>query len=200
MKTAHVLLLALALGSASAAVQAEETDRWIWRAGVHTVQPKSNNHAIVNVDTGTMLTFGGTYLLTPNWGVEVLAALPFQHDINLNGGGQVAETDHLPPTVSVQYHFRPNANVRPYVGAGLNYTLFFDEKTRGALAGSKLELEPSFGLAAQAGVDISIGSMWFVNVDARWMDIDTDAKLDGAKIGTVELDPYVYGISIGRRF
>lgn len=200
MKTAHVLLLALALGSASAAVQAEETDRWIWRAGVHTVQPKSNNHAIVNVDTGTMLTFGGTYLLTPNWGVEVLAALPFQHDINLNGGGQVAETDHLPPTVSVQYHFRPNANVRPYVGAGLNYTLFFDEKTRGALAGSKLELEPSFGLAAQAGVDISIGSVWFVNVDARWMDIDTDAKLDGAKIGTVELDPYVYGISIGRRF
>ncbi len=200
MKTAHVLLLALALGSASAAVQAEETDRWIWRAGVHTVQPKSNNHAIVNVDTGTMLTFGGTYLLTPNWGVEVLAALPFQHDINLNGGGQVAETDHLPPTVSVQYHFRPNANVRPYVGAGLNYTLFFDEKTRGALAGSKLELDPSFGLAAQAGVDISIGSMWFVNVDARWMDIDTDAKLDGAKIGTVELDPYVYGISIGRRF
>jgi Outer membrane protein W len=200
VKTAHVLLLALALGSASAAVQAEETDRWIWRAGVHTVQPKSNNHAIVNVDTGTMLTFGGTYLLTPNWGVEVLAALPFQHDINLNGGGQVAETDHLPPTVSVQYHFRPNANVRPYVGAGLNYTLFFDEKTRGALAGSKLELDPSFGLAAQAGVDISIGSMWFVNVDARWMDIDTDAKLDGAKIGTVELDPYVYGISIGRRF
>lgn len=200
MKTAHVLLLALALGSASAAVQAEETDRWIWRAGVHTVQPKSNNHAIVNVDTGTMLTFGGTYLLTPNWGVEVLAALPFQHDINLNGGGQVAETDHLPPTVSVQYHFRPNANVRPYVGAGLNYTLFFDEKTRGALAGSKLELDPSFGLAAQAGVDISIGSVWFVNVDARWMDIDTDAKLDGAKIGTVELDPYVYGISIGRRF
>lgn len=200
MKTAHVLLLALALGSASAAVQAEETDRWIWRAGVHTVQPKSNNHAIVNVDTGTMLTFGGTYLLTPNWGVEVLAALPFQHDINLNGGGQVAETDHLPPTVSVQYHFRPNANVRPYVGAGLNYTLFFDEKTRGALAGSKLELDPSFGLAAQAGVDISIGSMWFVNVDARWMDIDTDAKLDSAKIGTVELDPYVYGISIGRRF
>ena len=199
MKTAHVLLAALVFG-ATAAAQAQDTDRWIWRAGVHNVDPKSDNHDVVNVDSAAMLTFGATYLFAPNWGVEVLAALPFEHDINLNGGGKVAETKHLPPTVSLQYHFNPNGTVRPYVGAGVNYTLFFSEKTRGALADSKLELDPSFGLAAQAGLDVSIGSDWFVNLDVRRMDIDSDAKLDGSNLGTVEIDPLVYGLSIGRRF
>jgi outer membrane protein len=200
VKASHVLFVTLALGATSLAVQAEESDRWIWRAGVHNVAPKSNNHAIVNVDDGAMFTFSGTYLFTPNWGLEVLAGLPFKHDINLNGGGKVAETKHLPPTISVQYHFNPGGTVRPYVGAGVNYTLFFDEKTTGALAGSKLDLDPSFGVAAQAGLDVAIGSDWFINVEARWIDIDTDAKLNGADIGTVKLDPWVYGVSIGRRF
>lgn len=200
MKASHVLFVTLALGATSLAAQAEESDRWIWRAGVHNVAPKSNNHAIVNVDDGAMFTFSGTYLFTPNWGLEVLAGLPFKHDINLNGGGKVAETKHLPPTISVQYHFNPGGTVRPYVGAGVNYTLFFDEKTTGALAGSKLDLDPSFGVAAQAGLDVAIGSDWFINVEARWIDIDTDAKLNGADIGTVKLDPWVYGVSIGRRF
>jgi outer membrane protein len=200
VKASHVLFVTLALGATSLAAQAEESDRWIWRAGVHNVAPKSNNHAIVNVDDGAMFTFSGTYLFTPNWGLEVLAGLPFKHDINLNGGGKVAETKHLPPTISVQYHFNPGGTVRPYVGAGVNYTLFFDEKTTGALAGSKLDLDPSFGVAAQAGLDVAIGSDWFINVEARWIDIDTDAKLNGADIGTVKLDPWVYGVSIGRRF
>jgi outer membrane protein len=200
VKTAHVLFLSLALGSLSATADAQEADRWIWRAGVHSVQPKSDNHGVVNVDSAAMLTFSGTYLFASNWGVEVLAALPFKHDINLNGGGRVAETKHLPPTVSLQYHFNPTGAVRPYIGAGVNYTLFFDEKTTGALAGSKLKLDPSFGLAAQAGLDVSLGSDWFINVDVRWMDIDTDAKLNGSGLGTVEIDPLVYGLSIGRRF
>ncbi len=86
------------------------------------------------------------------------------------------------------------------MGAGVNYTLFFDEKTTGALAGSKLELDPSWGLGAQLGVDVQLSGDWFVNVDARWLDIDTDAKLNGANIGTVEIDPYAFGLSIGRRF
>jgi outer membrane protein len=200
VKTSHALLATLAVAAISSTAQAQETSQWIWRSGVHSVQPKSDNHDIVNVDASTMLTFNGTYLFAPNWGVEVLAALPFDHDINLNGGGKVAETKQLPPTLSVQYHFNPSGIVRPYVGAGLNYTLFFSEDTAGALSGSKLELDPSIGPAAQVGLDVSIGSTWFVNIDARWMDIDTDVKLDGESLGTVEVDPYAYGISIGRRF
>jgi outer membrane protein len=139
-------------------------------------------------------------MLAPNWGVELLASLPFTHDITLNGAGVVAETDLLPPTLSAQYYFNPNGRVRPYVGAGLNYTVFSDERTWGPLQGTKLELDPSFGPAAQLGVEIDVIPGWIVNVDARWFDIDTDASLGGADLGTVEIDPAAFGLSIGHRF
>lgn len=191
-------LLAATVGTHAA--RAADAGDWLWRVGAHSVRPKSDNHDVVNVDSATTLTFNATRLITPNWGVELLAALPFEHDINLNGGGKVASTKHLPPTLSVQYHFMPAGTVRPYAGLGLNYTLFFDEKTRGALAGTDLKLQDSFGLAAQLGVDVSIGNDWFVNVDARWLDIDAKAKVDGTSIGKVHIDPFAYGVSVGRRF
>jgi outer membrane protein len=200
MKLTAVVLGVLGAAAALPAAHAQDAGDWIWRMGIHNVRPKSDNHNLVNVDAGASLTFNGTYLFTQHLGVELLAALPFEHDIDLNGGGKVAETKHLPPTLSLQYHFNPNGTWRPYVGAGVNYTLFFDEKTRGPLAGSKLELDPSWGIAAQLGIDVQLRGDWFVNADARWFDIDTDAKLDGAKIGTVEIDPYAFGLSIGRRF
>ena len=199
MRLAAAIVSALALTTALP-TQAQDAGDWIWRVGVHNVRPKSDNHGLVNVDAAASLTFNATYMLAPNWGIEVLAALPFEHDINLNGGGKVAQTKHLPPTVSLQYHFNPNGAWRPYVGAGVNYTLFFDEKTRGALAGAKLELDPSWGLAAQAGLDVQLGSDWFANVDARWLDIDPDAKVNGPSIGSVAIDPLALGLSIGRRF
>jgi outer membrane protein len=193
-------ILAASIFLASVPLQAQETADWVWRVGLHSVQPKSDNHPLVNVDSAATLTFDATYMIASHWGVELLAAVPFAHDINLNGGGKVAETKHLPPTLSVQYHFNPGGTVRPYVGAGLNYTLFFSEKTTGALAGANLKLEPSFGPAAQLGFEIAISSDWFVNIDARWMDIDTDAEVSGVDLGTVEIDPYAFGVAIGRRF
>ena len=199
MRLAAAIVSVLGI-AAMPAVQAQDAGDWIGRVGIHNVRPKSDNHDLVNVDTGASLTFNATYLFAPHWGVEVLAAMPFAHDINLNGSGKVAETKHLPPTLSLQYHFNPNGTWRPYAGAGLNYTLFFNEKTVGALQGSDLELDPSWGLATQVGLDVDLGSDWFANVDARWFDIDTDAKLNGARIGTVEIDPYAFGLSIGRRF
>jgi outer membrane protein len=200
MKLAAAAIVSVLGVVAVPAVQAQDAGDWIWRVGIHSVRPKSDNHDLVNVDTGASLTFNGTYMFAPHWGAELLAAMPFAHDINLNGGGKVAETKHLPPTLSLQYHFNPNAAWRPYVGAGLNYTLFFNEKTVGALAGNKLKLDPSWGMAAQVGMDVDLGSDWFANVDARWFDIDTAATLNGTKLGTVQIDPYAFGLSIGRRF
>jgi outer membrane protein len=200
MKLAAVFLTVLGSAALLPAAQAQDAGDWVWRVGVHNVRPKSDNHDIVNVRTGSSLTFNGTYFLSPNWGVELLAGLPFEHDVKLNGGGKVAKTKHLPPTLSLQYHFNPNGAWRPYAGLGVNYTLFFDEKTRGALGGSKLELDPSWGVAAQVGLDVQVGNSWFVNVDARWIDIDTDAKLNGASLGSIEIDPLAFGLSIGRRF
>jgi outer membrane protein len=139
-------------------------------------------------------------MFAPKWGVELLAGLPFVHGITLQGAGEVAETDLLPPTLSAQYHINPNGRVRPYIGAGLNYTFFSDERTWGVLQGKKLELAGSYGPAAQVGIDIDVVPGWFINLDARWFDIDTDAKLDGVDQGTVEIDPYAFGLSVGHRF
>lgn len=190
---------AVALALASLA-QAAEPASWVLRVGAHDVDPKTKNSDLVSVDSARTLTFNLTRMFDEHWGIEVLAALPFQHDIRLNTGGKVADVKQLPPTVSVQYHFAPNAKFRPYLGAGLNATLFFSEHTTGALAGHDLSLGTSFGAAAQAGMDYDITDTWFLNADVRWMDIDTKAKLDGARLGDVAIDPLAFGISVGRRF
>lgn len=181
--------------------QAYEAGDWLFRAGAGSIDPKSDNGDVVSVESGTTLVFNGTYFFTENWALEVLASAPFSHDIELEDGGtKVGETKHLPPTVSVQYHFLPDGDFHPYVGAGLNYTLFFDEDTSGPLEASDLDLDNSLGLAAQVGADYDINEKWFVNFDVRWMDIDTDAELDGVEVETVEIDPLVYSLTVGWRF
>lgn len=200
MKIARTALFFLGAALAVPAAQAQQAGDWLWRAGVHTIRPKSDNHALVHVDASQSLTFSVTYMLSPNWGVEALGGLPFSHTIRLNGGGKVGSTKQLPPTLSLQYHLNPDAAVRPYVGAGINYTLFLDEQTRGALAGSSLQLRDSWGLALQVGVDFRLTEDWFATLDGRWMDIDASARLNSAGIGVVELDPLAFGLSVGRRF
>ena len=198
-KTTAAVLAALGLTMAGAALSAEPS-AWILRVGAHDVAPKSDNSGLVNVDAAKALTFNLTRMLDEHWGVELLAALPFTHDINLNTGGKVADVKHLPPTLSAQYHFAPGAKIRPYAGLGLNATLFFSEHTTGALAGADLKLGTSFGAAAQVGMDFDISDNWFLNADVRWMDIDTKAKLDGVSLGGVAIDPLAFGISVGRKF
>lgn len=195
------LLAAFAAVSFAAQPALAEKGDLILRGGVHAVNPKSDNSPLVNVDEGYSPSINLTWFFSENWAVDVLGALPFKHDINLNAGGKVAETKHLPPTVGLQYHFLPDGAVfRPYVGAGVNFTLFFDEKTTGALAGSDLSLDSSFGLAAQVGADFALNDKWAINVDLRWADIDTDATLDGTALGTVEIDPFVFGLTVAYRF
>lgn len=198
--TATVVLAAVVLAFSSLA-SAHETGDWLLRVGVGNVNPKSDNGAIANVDSGTALVFNGTYFFTPNVGLEILAASPFSHDIKLAATGtKVGETKHLPPTFSLQYHFDTATVFKPYVGAGVNYTLFFSEKTEGPLAGTSLNLDDSFGLAAQLGADFDVSDRMFVNFDVRWIDINTDAELDGAALEEVEIDPMVYSLTVGWKF
>lgn len=185
----------------SSAANAYEKGDWLVRVGVGNVDPKSSNGLVASVDSGTALVFNGTYFFTPNLGFEILAATPFSHDIKLaSDGTKVGETKHLPPTFSLQYHFVTDGGFRPYVGAGLNYTLFFDEETTGPLSGSSLSLDDSVGLAAQLGADFDISDKMYLNFDLRWIDINTDAELDGAALEEVEIDPLVYSLTLGWRF
>ncbi|MBD3826060.1 MULTISPECIES: OmpW family outer membrane protein [Stenotrophomonas] len=207
-KTAPLLLssLAAALALAAAPAMAQSKGDWTIGAGVHQVAPKSNNGALaggtlkVDVDNDIKPTITGEYFIADNLGIEVLAALPFKHDINIAGLGRVGSTKHLPPVVSLQYHFNSKGKVSPFVGAGLNYTTFFSEETGGALAGSSLKLDDSWGLAAHAGVDFAVSDKGSLRVDVRWIDIDTGVKLDGEKIGTVNIDPLAYGVSYVFKF
>lgn len=201
MKHSTVTSCILAGCLAAAPAFGYEAGDLLVRAGFHTVDPKSDNGDLVDVEEDTRLTVDVTYMLSRNWGVELLAAVPFEHDVALaDGGDKVATVKHLPPTVSLLYHFLPDAPVKPYVGVGLNVTFFFDEDTRGALDGTDLELDTSVGAAAVAGVDVDLGSNWFLNASVRYLDIDTDAELDGVKLGKVEIDPFAFGMSVGYRF
>ena len=191
--------LALVLALPAAPVLADAGD-WTVRAGPYLVAPKSDNSDLVTVDDGVSLGFTVSYFFSDNWAFEVLAATPFSHDVDLVGGGKVADVKHLPPTFSLQYHWSNPSSFSPYVGFGLNYTPFFDGSTQGGLAGTNLELDDSFGFAAQLGADLELNERWSLNLDLRWVNIETDATLDGADLGTVEIDPFVAGINLGYRF
>jgi len=201
-------LAAIALGSsllAAPLAQAHEAGDVLLKVGVSHVKPKSDNGSVaggtVDLDVGssTRPSFSLTYMATKNVGLELLGAFPFQHDIGSNLG-TIGKTKHLPPTLSLQWHFLPDAKVQPYVGVGLNYTHFFDTKARGALSGSKLKLDDSWGLAAQIGVDIPLDKKWFLNADVRYMNIKSDVKLDGANIGQTKINPWVATVGVGYRF
>ena len=136
-----------------------------------------------------------------NIGIELLGAWPFQHDVSGSGGlGKIGSTKQLPPTLSLQWHILPDSMIQPYIGVGINYTHFFDTKAEGALKGSDLKLGDSWGVAAQLGADIKINDRWFMNADIRYIDIKSKVKLDGERVGTARIDPWVATVSVGYRF
>ena len=199
---AHKILLAgiaLSMGFAGTANAFEPGD-WLVRVGASYVNPASDNSDIVSVESDTSVTLNFSYMMTDVWALELLAAVPFKHDIELLDGTKVGSTKHLPPTLSVQYHFNPTEKFQPYVGLGLNYTNFFSEKTTGPLEGLDLSLGDSWGLAGQIGFDVLFNDDWFFNLDVRYIDIDTKARVAGDSIGKVEIDPWVFGGHIGYRF
>jgi outer membrane protein len=199
------LALALALAGLASPVFAQQAGEWTISVGAHQVNPKSDNGSLaggtvpIEVDSDVRPTITAEYFVRDNLGIEVLAAWPFEHDINVAGVGRVGSTKHLPPTVSLQYHFG-QGTVKPFIGAGINYTRFFSTETTGVLAGTDLELDDSIGLAAHVGIDFEVGERGSIRVDARWMDIDTDAKINGVDVGTVEIDPLVYGVAYVFKF
>jgi len=198
---ATILLGTAAFNTASAMDQGD----WLLRGGASYVHPTSDNHDTVKVKSATSFTFNIGYMLTEAWSLELLAAWPFKHDIELLDGTKVGSTKHLPPTLSVQYHFAPNSRFQPYVGLGLNYTSFFSEKTTGPLADFDLKLDSSWGLEGEIGADFMLNDKIFLNGSIRYIDIESDAKLvgferNGTDIGTVKIDPWVYSANVGFRF
>ncbi|WP_328702001.1 OmpW/AlkL family protein [Amphritea japonica] len=182
---------------------AYEAGDMVLRIGLANVNPDTTNNTVVpglDVEDNTQIGLAGTLMLTNNIGVELLAATPFKHDITLDGT-KVGETEHLPPTLSIQYYpMESSSPLQPYIGVGINYTAFFSEGTTGALAGTKLKLDDSWGLSAQLGVDYSINDQWLVNAAVWKMDIDTNVEVDGTDMGGLEIDPTVFMLGVGYKF
>ena len=208
------LAVAAALAGPTAALAQDagtyDPGKWLFRVGMSQVNPDSYNLALnsstaVVVDSDLSPTATVEYFLTKHIGTELLLAWPFTHGVDLDTGGRpldrVGNVDLLPPALSLNWHFNPEGTFRPYIGAGVMYAMFSGEETRGALSGSSLKLDDSMGATGQVGVDIgNKTSNWFFNANVRYVDLSTDAALDGGDIGEVELNPWIYGLHVGYRF
>lgn len=138
-----------------------------------------------------------TYFLTDNVGLEVIAGVT-KHTVSNSVAGRVSSVWLLPPTVTAQYHFNPNGAIRPYVGAGVNYTFFYDHNS--ALPG--ITFKNNLGFALQAGADIPVGDgPYFLNVDAKKLFLKTSIQASaGAVQAKASLDPWLLGVGVGMRF
>ena len=207
------------LASAQAADPFEAGDVLVRVRGI-VIAPQDDSSGIrpalpdetVEVSTQLVPEIDVTYFVSPNVSFELIAATA-KHDVEgvtgVTGGiGELASTWVLPPTLTAQYHFNPAGTVRPYLGAGVNYTLFYSEKAssglEAAVGSTDVDLDDSFGLAVQAGVDVAVSDRLLLNLDAKWIDIDTTATLRTGALGTqtldVGIDPLVVGIGLGWQF
>lgn len=214
------LLTIALLSSISTVALANQAGDILIRGGATMVSPDSGQATILlsGADSGLALSVGDdtqlglnfVYFFDSNWAIELLAATPFDHDIELHATGVttlLADTKQLPPTLSALYYFNTGSAFKPYVGVGVNYTIFFDNSftdTYSDAGFSNLELDNSFGYAVQIGTDYEIDKNWSVNVSARYIDISTDASFavgaDNIGSASIDVNPMVYSVMLGYKF
>lgn len=227
MKRSLIVLSLIAAGFTSVPANAAlQQGDFLVRAGAVLVAPDESNSGIkasgtdlggdVSVDNNTQLGLNFAYMVADHWALELLAATPFSHDVKLGGSpagldslnGGLGNVKHLPPTLSVLYYpMDTQSKFQPYVGVGVNYTMFFDESVDGSAKAkgfSNLDLDNSWGWAGQVGMDYFITDNITLNAQVRYIDIDTEANVDLDGVGKlkvdVDIDPWVYMVGIGYKF
>ena len=174
--------------------------------------------AELKVDSNTIPEIDFSYYITKNIAAELILATGTKHDVSVIGdaggatvGNQLlGSVNLLPPTLLAQWHFNPDQMFDPYVGAGINYTAVLDRNLNfrsGPLAGHKIKIDSdSWGLAAQAGLDVNLGSGWLINADVKYIQINTDVKArlgsdsTWTKIDKLDIDPWVVSVGFGKKF
>ncbi|HBO4656014.1 TPA: outer membrane protein OprG [Pseudomonas aeruginosa] len=226
--TASLLALTVASPFAAADIQGHKAGDFIIRGGFATVDPDDSSSDIkldgakqrgtkATVDSDTQLGLTFTYMFADKWGVELVAATPFNHQVDVKGlglglDGKLADIKQLPPTLLLQYYPMGGTNsaFQPYGGLGVNYTTFFDEdlaSNRKAQGFSSMKLQDSWGLAGELGFDYMLNEHALFNMAVWYMDIDTKASINGpsaldvnkTKVD-VDVDPWVYMIGFGYKF
>lgn len=195
------LAAAFAPGIAAAQSALATEGPWLVRVrAAYMINDNANDPTLslgkVEVDDKLIPEFDISYFFTDSIAMELVLTWPQKMDVTL-GGVDIGSVDALPPSLLVQYHFMPDADFRPYVGVGVNYTRFSSEDFRIAGLGTS---SSSFGAALQAGFDYKIAPRWYVNVDAKYIWMDVDAQLNGATLTTVDINPWLLSVGVGYRF
>ena len=194
---AAAALCALAVAPAFAQSNAAAEGPWMVRArAVHLDSANKDGTGLgLAVNNKWLPEVDVSYFFTPNIAAELILTVPQKHTLSA-GGTAIGTLKHLPPTLTVQYHFTNLKGMKPYVGAGVNYTRFSSVNLP---AGVDIDRN-SFGGALQAGVDIPVGNGLYVNLDVKKVWIGTDVSAGGVGIGSFKVNPVLFGIGIGKRF
>ncbi len=206
--SALALLTALVAVPAGAAdFKTKEAGDWLARGRVAAVVPMDGGNVLnrgSGTDTGLDVSnitntiipeLDFTYFWTKTIATElILATTP--HTVKATGNVDVGDVWLLPPTLTVQYHPLPDSQISPYVGAGVNYTIFYGEG--GGLAG--FDVRNSFGLALQAGVDYQLSGPWSLNLDVKKLFLRPEAVTGSLRVKDVKIDPWIIGVGVGYRF
>ncbi len=206
MELRWMVLAGTLLAATGVSAQQQAGGNWLVRGRIVNIMPQHSSDAGVTAQDAVTLNnvvapeVDISYFFTRNLAAELILTYPQQHDVNLAGTGKIGTVKHLPPTLTLQYHFLPDGQYRPYVGAGFNYTKF---SAANIVAGVPLAVDSSStGGALQAGIDIKLGSNLYLNFDVKKVWIGTDVKVaaTGAKVTHLNLNPWLPGIGLGWRF
>jgi len=202
MNTRLTMAVAAAALLLPAGVQAEQGD-WLVRVRAVDIVTDSSSSPVtgVAVKDKWIPEVDISYFFTRNLAAELILTYPQKHDVTFNGA-PIGSVKHLPPTLTLQYHFIPDGKYRPYVGAGINLTHFSNVKLN---VGGSLPLNTerySFGAAIQGGFDVELTKNLFLNLDVKkvWMDTDLTNASTGAFVTKLNIDPVLVGVGIGWKF
>ncbi|MBI1263358.1 MAG: outer membrane beta-barrel protein [Alphaproteobacteria bacterium] len=201
----------IAASAAAPAAFAQDSD-WMFRVRALSVMPDEGAAITpiggsVDISTSIVPELDITYFLSDHLALELILGVT-PHDVKAVdtalGEVDLGNVWLLPPTLTVQYHFNPGEQIRPYAGAGVNFTHFFGSDLPSATPLASIGYDDSVGFALQAGVDYQISERWFVNFDLKKIWINTDVTIDAGALGAVtadvDIDPWVFGVGFGWRY
>lgn len=192
-------LMSLAAVCCATTAQAQEGP-WMVRVRAVNIDPANKDTiAVTDISASDKVIpeVDISYFFSPNLAAELILTYPQKHDVSSTAhGGKIGTLKHLPPTLTLQYHFDGLGKIKPYVGAGVNYTRFSSVNLPAPFTIEK----NSFGLALQAGVDIALDKGMYLNLDVKKVQIRTDLSSGGTNLGTIKIDPVLFGVGLGWRF
>jgi outer membrane protein len=196
-------LMAALIAVAASQAMAQESP-WLLRARAVHIDPVDHSSPVggtgaadrIGVSSKTIPEVDISYFFTPQLAAELVLTYPQKHSVTLDGA-RIGSFRHLPPTLSLQYHFLPGAGFQPYVGLGVNYTRISKVKLLDGAGGLEKD---SWGASVQAGFDYRLDERWSLNVDVKKVTIRSDVFVGGARASRVKVDPMLFGIGAGYRF